>query len=171
VAHKRFLIQRAPPVLVLHLKRFHQNETGQVAKLDQFLSYPEVLDLTPFCSASVLTPPDAAAAAAATTSMTPKGPVAGSTSKLAGRVSGDPSMSLCDAQTQRLVPNQPVLYQLTGLVVHVGGFQGGHYAAYVCVNSVWCYATDMKVRVCDLDEVLSRQAYLLFYTRIEDASP
>lgn len=53
-AYKRYLIGVPPPVLVIHLKRFQQISAKMLSfsngfkKLDDFVSYPEYLDLTPF---------------------------------------------------------------------------------------------------------------------------
>ncbi|KAK0192101.1 hypothetical protein F5146DRAFT_1135848 [Armillaria mellea] len=54
-AYKRYLIATPPPVLVVHLKRFQQiSKTTMISfsngfkKLDDYVSFPEVLDLTPF---------------------------------------------------------------------------------------------------------------------------
>lgn len=54
-AFKRYLIDVPPPVLVIHLKRFHQLHrdggtlfTGGAKKLEDYVSFPEFLDLRPF---------------------------------------------------------------------------------------------------------------------------
>jgi ubiquitin carboxyl-terminal hydrolase 16/45 len=53
-ALKRYLIARPPPILVIHLKRFQQVSKstitmfGNLKKLDDYVSFPEVLDIRPF---------------------------------------------------------------------------------------------------------------------------
>ncbi|KAF8886497.1 hypothetical protein BD779DRAFT_1611709 [Infundibulicybe gibba] len=54
-AYKRYLIATPPPVLVIHLKRFQQiSKTYMMSfshgfkKLDDYVTFPEYLDLTPF---------------------------------------------------------------------------------------------------------------------------
>jgi ubiquitin carboxyl-terminal hydrolase 16/45 len=55
-AYKRYLIATPPPVLVIHLKRFQQISKAPVMsfglsgfqKLDDYVAFPEYLDLTPF---------------------------------------------------------------------------------------------------------------------------
>ncbi|KAJ7484417.1 hypothetical protein FB451DRAFT_84459 [Mycena latifolia] len=53
-AYKRYLIAVPPPVLVIHLKRFQQVSKTMISfsngfkKLDDFVTFPEMLDLTPF---------------------------------------------------------------------------------------------------------------------------
>ncbi|XP_014246794.1 ubiquitin carboxyl-terminal hydrolase 16 isoform X1 [Cimex lectularius] len=76
-----------------------------------------------------------------------------------------------------------ILYHLFGVVKHSGGINGGHYEAYVaqfdkdafipngsgetCKPKVqWYRANDRNVTVVTEEQVLSTQAYLLFYRRI-----
>jgi len=54
-AYKRYLIASPPPILVIHLKRFQQiSKTPTLSfsngfkKLDDYVTFPEYLDLTPF---------------------------------------------------------------------------------------------------------------------------
>ncbi|KAG7446980.1 cysteine proteinase [Guyanagaster necrorhizus] len=54
-AYKRYLVATPPPVLVVHLKRFQQiSKTTMISfsngfkKLDDYVTFPEILDLTPF---------------------------------------------------------------------------------------------------------------------------
>ncbi|KZP14667.1 cysteine proteinase [Athelia psychrophila] len=54
-AYKRYLIATPPPVLVIHLKRFQQVSKSPMVsfssgfkKLDDYVAFPETLDLTPF---------------------------------------------------------------------------------------------------------------------------
>ena len=52
--YKRYLISRPPPILVIHLKRFQQTNKNSVSlyggfkKLDEFVAFPEYLDVAPF---------------------------------------------------------------------------------------------------------------------------
>ncbi|KAI0747091.1 hypothetical protein C8Q80DRAFT_1179265 [Daedaleopsis nitida] len=53
--YKRYLISTPPPILVVHLKRFQQTAkhhavslSGGFKKLDEFVAFPEYLDLAPF---------------------------------------------------------------------------------------------------------------------------
>ncbi|KAI0707530.1 hypothetical protein C8T65DRAFT_650817 [Cerioporus squamosus] len=53
--YKRYLISTPPPILVIHLKRFQQTGkhhtvsfSGGFKKLDEFVAFPEYLDLAPF---------------------------------------------------------------------------------------------------------------------------
>ncbi|KAG2467617.1 UBP45 hydrolase, partial [Polypterus senegalus] len=50
-ARKQMLISALPPVVILHLKRFHQAGMT-LRKVNRHVDFPLVLDLAPFCSAS-----------------------------------------------------------------------------------------------------------------------
>ncbi|XP_050219640.1 ubiquitin carboxyl-terminal hydrolase 2-like [Mercurialis annua] len=47
-ATKRVLIDKAPPVLTIHLKRFSQDARGRLSKLNGHVNFNEVLDLRPY---------------------------------------------------------------------------------------------------------------------------
>ena len=49
-ADKWFLLQRLPPVLTLHLKRFEQRGMMRVTKNNRHVSFPRLLDMAPFCT-------------------------------------------------------------------------------------------------------------------------
>ena len=76
------------------------------------------------------------------------------------------------------------MYSLYGVVEHSGTLHSGHYLARVKLapsadnnelpsstscevgqysDEVWCLASDSSARLTSTDEVLSSQAYLLFY--------
>jgi len=76
-------------------------------------------------------------------------------------------------------------YRLCGVVNHRGSLKGGHYTAYVPLPSAssgsdctpsnesfkrWCCMSDSRVFAADLDEVLSSQAYLCVYSRMDECS-
>lgn len=47
-AIKRILINRIPPVLTIHLKRFRQDARGRLTKLSGHVSFQDTLDLRPY---------------------------------------------------------------------------------------------------------------------------
>lgn len=47
-ATKRILIDKAPPILTIHLKRFGQDARGRLSKLNGFVCFKEYLDLGPY---------------------------------------------------------------------------------------------------------------------------
>jgi len=54
-------------------------------------------------------------------------------------------------------------YDLISVVVHVGSIDTGHYLSYCRVGDQWFKFNDHKVMMATKSEVLSSQAYLLFY--------
>eukprot|EP01038_Epipyxis_sp_PR26KG_P006907 gene6907-9459_t len=64
--------------------------------------------------------------------------------------------------------NKKVTYELFGLVVHHGSSShSGHYVAYVkAANGNWYEMNDSKVTEVSLKSVLSKQAYILFYSKM-----
>ena len=62
--------------------------------------------------------------------------------------------------------NREAEYVLYGLTVHTGTMTGGHYIAYVkSEGKTWYGLSDSRVWKCDLKEVLTQEAYILFYAR------
>ncbi|XP_064353814.1 ubiquitin carboxyl-terminal hydrolase 42-like [Dromaius novaehollandiae] len=60
---------------------------------------------------------------------------------------------------------EPVLYALYAVLVHRGASgRAGHYFCFTkASNGLWYEMNDASVVLCDLQTVLSQQAYLLFY--------
>ena len=59
------------------------------------------------------------------------------------------------------------LYDLYAVCNHTGGMSGGHYTAY-CKNPVddsWWLFDDMRVEKINENQIITKAAYLLFYTR------
>lgn len=78
----------------------------------------------------------------------------------------------------RCLDHENCLYRLMGIVEHAGTMRGGHYVAYVrgpCVEEStdsmdhdkdsWYFISDSRVCKTTLQDVLGREAYLLFYER------
>ncbi|XP_062109197.1 ubiquitin carboxyl-terminal hydrolase 2 [Humulus lupulus] len=51
-ATKRVLINKAPPILTIHLKRFSQDARGRLSKLNGHVTFREIIDLKPYMDAS-----------------------------------------------------------------------------------------------------------------------
>ena len=59
------------------------------------------------------------------------------------------------------------VYQLSGIVVHLGGStQSGHYTAFVKMGLNWYKMDDNTVTQVLLSTVLSQHAYILFYQKV-----
>ena len=59
------------------------------------------------------------------------------------------------------------LYRLVGVVNHVGSMNSGHYTARVKLNNRWKSCDDRRVRDDPTMTRFSKEAYLLFYERID----
>eukprot|EP00029_Vermamoeba_vermiformis_P006913 TRINITY_DN2841_c0_g1_i1.p1 TRINITY_DN2841_c0_g1~~TRINITY_DN2841_c0_g1_i1.p1 ORF type:complete len:996 (-),score=268.10 TRINITY_DN2841_c0_g1_i1:6-2993(-) len=79
----------------------------------------------------------------------------------------------CDEQEKKYK------YKLYGIVSHSGGLNSGHYVAYVrnrrvnetledAINAGWHYFSDTQFHELRFEEVLRKEAYMLFYERFED---
>ncbi|EMD34764.1 hypothetical protein CERSUDRAFT_116959 [Gelatoporia subvermispora B] len=190
--YKRYLIAVPPPILVVHLKRFHQVSkshsvtlTGGFKKLDEFVAFPEYLDLTPF--------------------LAPRKEDYG-----LGHAKGKAE----HGKEQKEREPEPCMYRLYAVVVHIGNMLGGHYVAYTALppsspssavpnpetvgkegspsaypaspklsvqqskestegaqkpakrQRQWAYISDTVVRLTTIDEVLKAKAYICMYERI-----
>jgi hypothetical protein len=128
-AYKRYLIAKPPPVLVIHLKRFQQVAKspstffGNLKKLDDYVPFPEYLDLSGY--------------------LAPR-------KRDFGFGSLDDSNKLQDAEALDEGRQEPCVYRLVSVVVHIGNMVrpldrclvylslnhsqlGGHYIAYTAL--------------------------------------
>ncbi|KAG6835712.1 hypothetical protein H0H93_015423, partial [Arthromyces matolae] len=167
-AFKRYLIGTPPPVLVIHLKRFQQISKTNILsfshgfkKLDDFIAFPEFLNLAPF--------------------LAPRkedfglGKKSKSQSGLGFGWNRPPSQ------------DEKCMYRLYAVIVHIGNMLGGHYVAYTALPDArttkdsdsgdhhivdnaaprqWAYISDTIVRLTPLEEVLKAKAYICMYERI-----
>ena len=64
----------------------------------------------------------------------------------------------------------PVLYRLMSVVEHSGNAFSGHYVAYrrdLASPGKWIYVSDERVKSVSWQEVKARQAYMLFYEKMQ----
>ncbi|WVQ78395.1 hypothetical protein IAT38_000481 [Cryptococcus sp. DSM 104549] len=126
-AFKRYLIAKAPEILVFHFKRFKQTHTtnygfttsfAQLKKMDDFVSFPENLDLAPFLAPNRRD---------YKVNQTPNGPHA----------------TYMDWKDPEKGPDlEPVMYKLYALVVHMGTMTTGHYIAYCLIDPEQMFGKD-----------------------------
>ncbi|KAF9260553.1 peptidase C19, ubiquitin carboxyl-terminal hydrolase 2 [Marasmius fiardii PR-910] len=180
-AYKRYLIAIPPPILVIHLKRFQQiskmammSFSSGFKKLDDYVAFPEYLDLSPFLAPKK-----------EDFGLGKKGSGLGSGAK--GRVGeGKEKRKEKEKEKERCV------YRLYAVVVHIGNMLGGHYIAYTALPQQevasekthsqsshseehskanqpprqWAYISDTNVRLTTLEEVLKAKAYICLYERM-----
>uniref|UniRef100_A0A674E6Q1 Ubiquitin carboxyl-terminal hydrolase n=1 Tax=Salmo trutta TaxID=8032 RepID=A0A674E6Q1_SALTR len=136
-ARKQMLISSLPPVVTLHLKRFHQAGMN-LRKVNRHVNFPLILDLAPFCSASC------------------KNLVAGERVlySLYGIV--EHSGSMRGGHYTACVKVQPLTFNNS-----VNPNRSVHLAASTVGQ--WVYVSDTNVHAVPESRVLNSQAYLLFY--------
>ena len=123
-AEKKMDLWIVPPIFIVHLKRFQQNEKGKRSKIDSLIDFPlENLDLSEFVGKS------------------------GSTH----------------------------LYNLYGVANHHGSLARGHYTAFVRHerSGQWYKFNDTKINKISEREVVTKSAYVLFYSKVckQDTPP
>ncbi|KAI0824848.1 hypothetical protein BC628DRAFT_1321380 [Trametes gibbosa] len=173
--YKRYLISTPPPILVIHLKRFQQaakmhhiSLSGGFKKLDDFVAFPERLDLAPF--------------------LAPR----------RQDFAHNPEKTEKEKEKEKSKQRERCMYRLYAVVVHIGNMLGGHYVAYTALPQdppptpavdsekphatpslpsqeprpsqahprQWAYISDTVVRLATLEEVLKAKAYICMYERV-----
>jgi ubiquitin carboxyl-terminal hydrolase 22/27/51 len=138
-AVKRLSLSRLPTVLPIHLKRFsHSKSLATSVKLDTKVHFPVMLDLQPYTSRMKTKKGD-------------KNKVAAANGAGGG---GD--------DDEAPAPSRPV-YELSSVIVHKGKMDSGHYVCYAREGDEWFSFDDSKVVLVEEKEVLSAEAYMLFY--------
>ncbi|KAM6446526.1 ubiquitin carboxyl-terminal hydrolase 16 isoform 1-T2 [Liasis olivaceus] len=143
-AKKQMLISLAPPILTLHLKRFQQAGYN-LQKVNKHITFPEVMDLAPFCSIKCKS-------------------VTEGTSKVLYSLYGivEHSGTMRSGHYTAYVKTRTVTSQLSDLV-H-GKIQ--QTSESVSSRRQWFHISDTHVQAVSISRVLKSQAYLLFYERI-----
>ncbi len=118
-AVKRVTLQTLPPVLFIHLKRFEFDYENNVKrKLNDFLEFPLQLDLAPYTSSGVGAHPAYASSGSADEKLAP------ATVPATASPSLDPPVAYSASSE----------YTLSGVVVHSGTADSGHYYSYIRVT-------------------------------------
>ncbi|XP_053561964.1 ubiquitin carboxyl-terminal hydrolase 16 isoform X2 [Bombina bombina] len=143
-AKKQMLVSLPPPVLTLHLKRFQQHGFN-LHKINRHVKFPEVIDLSPFCTTKCKNIIGDSALLYSLYGVIEHSGTMRSGHYTAYVKSRNPSSQLFD-----LV--------LKGILPEVSGSEPpmGH----------WYHISDSHVQAVPLTKVLNSQAYLLFYERI-----
>lgn len=137
-ATKQFTIKQLPPVLAIQLKRFEHTEKGPI-KIESFVKYPPLLDMRPYLS------------------VTQKPKASGK--NLTNGLTKPPAKS----GKKREPHPEECLYELQGVVVHIGKVDAGHYISFHRIRGSWFKFNDEVVTAVTEAEVYQEKAYLLFY--------
>ncbi|KAL9245686.1 hypothetical protein vseg_019309 [Gypsophila vaccaria] len=177
---KQLYIAHFPQILCLHLQRTSMNAFGEVVKIQGHVSFPLILDLSPFMKYEF--------GIQKRNVNESKGPVT------AVEVKDEPSKTSpqwCSLQsgtdkvaTNDSVPSKTQLYRLVSVVEHFGRAGSGHYTVYRGVRAQieegdvdggrnvlplqWFRISDSDVHHASEEDVLGADASLLFYERIGD---
>lgn len=134
-ATKQFTIKQLPPVLAIQLKRFEHTEKGSL-KIESFVKYPPLLDMRPYLSITQKAKP--------------------------GARNLTNGMAKPKGKKREPHPDE-ALYELQGVVVHIGKVDAGHYVSYHRVRGSWFKFNDEHVTSVTEETVYKEKAYLLFY--------
>ncbi|XP_028416169.1 ubiquitin carboxyl-terminal hydrolase 16-like [Dendronephthya gigantea] len=160
-AVKQLLIDKAPPILTLHLKRFHQVGYS-LKKIAKHVDFPLVLDISPFChkSGKFATDCNGKVLYALFGVVEHSGNLHSGHYTAFCRVPTVPS-SLFEKKFESLTRLLEVIEQMWT--------QGGNRETRVhegLPSSRWFHISDSVVSEVSLERVLKAQAYLLFYQRM-----
>ena len=163
---KQYGISSVPTILTIHAKRFIQTGYG-VQKNSSYMAFPLDLMLDPFTCQS--------------------GPIPSEDTPIydnnnfkrwpSNEVDGINAFANGLSDSNFLQDTSGYVYRLFGIVVHTGGqasLSYGHYTSYVrpldpttkLRGDTWYLTSDSYVREVSVFEVLSCEAYLLFYERV-----
>ncbi|KAL0984660.1 hypothetical protein UPYG_G00144850 [Umbra pygmaea] len=143
-ARKQMLISALPPVVTLHLKRFHQAGMN-LRKVNRHVDFPLILDLSPFCSASCKN-----LATGERVLYSLYGIVEHSGSMRGGHYTAYVKVRSLQRRTE-----QPQRRNLAG-----------QREASCAAQGQWVYVSDTNVQMVPESRVLKSQAYLLFYEEL-----
>uniref|UniRef100_A0AAR2IZ18 Ubiquitin carboxyl-terminal hydrolase n=1 Tax=Pygocentrus nattereri TaxID=42514 RepID=A0AAR2IZ18_PYGNA len=137
-ARKQMLISVLPPVVTLHLKRFHQAGMN-LRKVNRHVDFPLILDLAPFCSASCKNLRSGERVLYSLYGIV----------EHSGSMRGGHYTAYVKVRTPQRTSEQP-----------------GPREAVSAPPGQWVYVSDTSVQTVPESRVLNSQAYLLFYEEL-----
>lgn len=145
-AHKRYLIADLPPILIMHFNRFQHSKPSLLAqsignplftslrKIDDFVSFPSVLDMSPFLAPAGKAPKIGQRSSDSSTAMSTEKDD-NTTDGPAATTDQQPQSSKARRRSSTLVPNAPppeadprlsqCNYRLVAVVSHTGSMASG----------------------------------------------
>ncbi|KAE9305946.1 hypothetical protein PR003_g21359 [Phytophthora rubi] len=184
-ATKKMDLWRLPPLLVIHLKRFCFTQVSR-RKLHHLVDFPlrglqfddfvarkrephgrlSGLEYWLFLGGKLKASPSETKSESPSASGNSKQTRPGSPRRVSSSVLDAPASA-----TAAVRGDDGFLYDLYGVVNHVGALGGGHYFAYVLSDhdGKWKCFNDHQCKDIDEKEVVSSMAYILFYRRRDTA--
>jgi Ubiquitin carboxyl-terminal hydrolase len=152
-AKKCLLLTRCPSILCCHIqRRYFDPSTNRMEKCVQFVEFPLVLDLAPYCA---------------------YGPRSSTTWAAGIRGKRDPQHEDIEGQStngggtnahNKEEKAGRMTYRLQSIIEHRGNAHGGHYICYRRDHAgEWFSISDSNVTRISWQQVRSCQAYMLFY--------
>jgi hypothetical protein len=144
VAKKCLLFTRRPNILCLHVqRRYYDPSTDRMAKTNQHIDFPEILDLSPYCA------------------------YGGGKGLMPLWAGSGTSSARTDADGKKR-KDQSKLYRLMSVIEHRGNAFAGHYQTYRRTHKgnkdqQWVLISDETVVPIRWSDVRRCQAYMLFY--------
>ena len=140
-ALKCLTLTRCPSVLCCHIQRRYLDPfTDRMEKCIQFVEFPEVFDLGPYCAYNPMT----------------------GTSWAAGSLKKEDQQQQTSSGRRNKFP-----YRLQGIIEHRGNAHGGHYICYRRDHSgEWFRISDSNITPIPWRQVRTCQAYMLFYEAV-----
>ncbi|KXJ15963.1 ubiquitin carboxyl-terminal hydrolase 30 homolog isoform X2 [Exaiptasia diaphana] len=176
---KRLTIGKVPQCLCIHIQRTYWHTDGIPYKNTMYIKYPEYLNLAPFMYMPAASSPRKfrldvpfpySGASTPEGSITPT-----NTNDLKaelGQLLTSSLLSSFSFSRQNSETRTRTVYRLTAVTAHLGDVNDGHYVTYRRFEpsnsskpSLWVYTSDDVVETATLDQVLSCNAYMLFYER------
>lgn len=146
-AHKRYLIDQLPEILIMHFNRFQQTRPGVLAasigsfsfnslrKIDEFVSFPETIDMSPFLAPAGPAPKIGKPLDEPTEKQAPSEEAEDAANSPQARDSGRTrkrSSTLIPAKALEADPRLTKCnYRLVAIVVHSGSMAGGEFLSFV----------------------------------------
>ena len=163
-------------VIIIHIKRFVVDRSGQWGKDQRWVAFPFQLELSGFL------------AEVANSTLDPKLSALHDTFPKMNLHTLQRFLDICSGNVDTVVTmlsdgvmlNEEVVaqdsaaagvphgsYRLRGVVEHIGSCHGGHYVAYVhhASRDTWYLCSDTEISCSSREQVARAQAYLLFYER------
>ncbi|CAM9463768.1 unnamed protein product [Ectocarpus sp. 13 AM-2016] len=150
-----------PRVLVLHLKRF---DAMADRKIDDFVSFPaRGLDMGKYLTGWPAAAASSSAGGVASGASPSSSPPLDTETAKSAPPAPTPAAASAKAELSGDVPAPSLPYDLLAVVNHSGGMAKGHYTAFVKEIGRWFRFDDTWVHEVEEEEVLSSEAYILFY--------